>query len=799
MVLYSDMPLESVDLQKYKLPGQEKITDRALKRYFVDKENFEKEPVIAFLREVDGLTGEALQSAIESAIGKAELFDSVCDVVIRLPDNARINVIKKMMLVDDLSLKLKSLKLIEYVPGGKRGQLYRVIEAILEEAMSTNDESAQRVAVSYVYCVSRDKKFPLIMAGINNENINVAVKAVAEEGAIHYPERAQVQAVIDRKVRELLEEKSIGSFKKAIKLVAVFRNYEHKTELLREFFRIDDDSFCDLQIEVFNIANKQERSALLNEFKVLTDKVIVKGNFAEIEKVLYLAKQAGEEFFVLAIEKVLSLHGDKVARFLTKFIQDIQNIETRANVLQQYIDQCMAEDEDWVEDNFLNIVKNLSILSENGNQKILEFCKQVFKNLLTKDNDKAALLVLNKIGIFSEQEQVEIIEKLAVSVDAKIIEAVVKAIENIDSEKLRLSVFSKILKKMTLNVLKDILCRVSVLSNEQKNVLIEHALQKIRILTNEGNDEERRIAIEMIGVLPLNHVKEFYGFLKKTVDQYVSGGKTEDLLLVVKILPVLDRENAYFSDTEQVDLIAALLKSRNVAVLNSLAKYIYLIPHILPGVATLSTLVQEIPRELRLIMLRGISEVSATDVVELEMSSEDKELLVAPSVLYDKMRTDKNRWFHREALQKSGSETTLVGGPLKGKVIIRHILPEHFMVWQKVYENEALWKAEGFDYIPVEPIVSFKYNQKKGTVDVCSGVLDLNVKEWSVISGGFKKEIAAQCSKIFRVIKKNGVDHNHVHERNFCLKFARNEHGEVDFNIVPRVYLIDFDRATMNR
>jgi len=168
------------------------------------------------------------------------------------------------------------------------------------------------------------------------------------------------------------------------------------------------------------------------------------------------------------------------------------------------------------------------------------------------------------------------------------------------------------------------------------------------------------------------------------------------------------------------------------------------------------------------------------------------ELVKSP--LYDKSNLDKER-FKRKAFEKTGSETTLVGGPLKDKLIIRHIKSGAFLAWQKIYENHQVWKDNGFEYVPIEPIQSYRLN-KEGLVDVFSGVLDLSLAKWLEVSRGmFEKELTQQRDKIISILESQGIGHGHTHDSNFVLRFFRNKDGNPDVNQVPRLYAIDFDAA----
>ncbi len=150
--------------------------------------------------------------------------------------------------------------------------------------------------------------------------------------------------------------------------------------------------------------------------------------------------------------------------------------------------------------------------------------------------------------------------------------------------------------------------------------------------------------------------------------------------------------------------------------------------------------------------------------------------------------------FSREEFAKTGSGTTLVGGELKDKAIFRHIAPEAFSSWKEAYENHEVWKSAGFNYVPIEPILSFHQN-KNGLIDVASGILDISFKSWEKMSGDFSQELDKEKKKIITILNESGIVHGHPHDGNFCLRFFRKENGDVDFSKKPRIYLIDFDRA----
>lgn len=173
---------------------------------------------------------------------------------------------------------------------------------------------------------------------------------------------------------------------------------------------------------------------------------------------------------------------------------------------------------------------------------------------------------------------------------------------------------------------------------------------------------------------------------------------------------------------------------------------------------------------------------------------------IVQSTLYLKSDGSRNSTFSYEDFSKTGSYTTLLlGKQFKNNLIIRHIEEPCFSAWRKGYESYESWETAGFDYVPIEPIYSFKYDTKNQLVDVSSGVLDLNLEEWYAFSGNtFKEELDKQKMKVIDVLSSLGISHGHENDANFCLRFYRDANGDVDINQVPRIYLIDFDKAIKN-
>jgi hypothetical protein len=198
-------------------------------------------------------------------------------------------------------------------------------------------------------------------------------------------------------------------------------------------------------------------------------------------------------------------------------------------------------------------------------------------------------------------------------------------------------------------------------------------------------------------------------------------------------------------------------------------------------------------QKIATIMIWSIPEKGKKTLIK-KLNKELSNFLIE-SPLYDESNLS-NKIFGREKFDKTGSETTLIGGPLKGKTIVRHILPESFLAWKQTYEDCSTWQEAGFDYVPIEPIQSYFLNKKKGMVSVFSGVMDLNFQSWMGITLLFKEELSRQQDKIVKVLESQNINHGHLcHNRNFVLCFYRDKDGAVNFDKVPRIYAIDFDQA----
>ncbi|MEI6627513.1 MAG: HEAT repeat domain-containing protein [bacterium] len=293
------------------------------------------------------------------------------------------------------------------------------------------------------------------------------------------------------------------------------------------------------------------------------------------------------------------------------------------------------------------------------------------------------------------------------------------------------------------------------------------------------NPEVQVAAAEMIGFAPARVaylVKE--GLAHHNLEVQTAAAKTIRSVPLAEMPPLI-KECLVHPNIEVQKAAAETIKFGPKKELASLIKEALLNPN----------------REVQKAVIRIIGQVFDFEKDELFNIAVEKgwgEYLIQPP-LYERGGVSEEK-FSRTKFAKSGSGTTLLGGELKGKTIIREIKPQAFMAWEKIYENWEVWQRAGFDYVPIEPIQSFSVNQE-GLVRVYSGVLDLSLGGWNAITSRFNAELEDQRHGIEAVIEDQNIEHGHTHDFNYCLRFFRDANGQPDLNRVPRLYLIDFDQA----
>lgn len=201
--------------------------------------------------------------------------------------------------------------------------------------------------------------------------------------------------------------------------------------------------------------------------------------------------------------------------------------------------------------------------------------------------------------------------------------------------------------------------------------------------------------------------------------------------------------------------------------------------------------------------------ISDEEIPDVPLPAEDSALFrsLQKDAEYTPLYNHHQERFGRKAFDKTGSGTTLLDTvpgntdkSLRGKALIRHIDLTAYASWKQAYEADSVWKEKGFSYVPIEPIVGVRFSNNNEdapwAVDVFTRVLGINAYAWLGESNGvYAKYITEQMDLIRATLKEMGVEHGHLHQRNFCLVFEKNKEDEPDISKPPRVYAIDFDRA----
>lgn len=159
--------------------------------------------------------------------------------------------------------------------------------------------------------------------------------------------------------------------------------------------------------------------------------------------------------------------------------------------------------------------------------------------------------------------------------------------------------------------------------------------------------------------------------------------------------------------------------------------------------------------------------------------------------------------FFKKKLSKDGSGTTLLDkvpgdeeNTLRERVIIRHIQKGPYLAWRKAYEAVDFWRENGFDYVPIEPIVSVKDLENNLTLNVAARVINgPSANKWAKDLGFFRQNINESIERIKKGLEELGIEHGHAHKDNFVICFPRSKSGQVLIDQPPRVYMIDFDMA----
>ena len=321
------------------------------------------------------------------------------------------------------------------------------------------------------------------------------------------------------------------------------------------------------------------------------------------------------------------------------------------------------------------------------------------------------------------------------------------------------------------------------------------------------------IEIKRVAIKYVSKVNEYQrSLLQKKVDEIIEQAINSSDVQISRIgMNLID----YVSDDIRVRVLDAVyfqivigLKSADILKQKVLAKKIEILPEekrpelfIVLHNKMLNWLKTEDVLTVRFVaqMLRYLPIEMQVDIKELvrkfyELNKNNPDLV--KSGIYYGLDSQAANTQKRFNFSKTGSRIVLLfAEKLRYQALVRIIDDSCFLEWKRAYESAGLWKSLGFDYVPIEPILSYN-KRKNGTTSCVTGMLDLNYDEWlSVSDGQFMTEIESQKDKIDKGLRLLGIKHGHLNNDNYCLRFYRDEEGNIDFSKTPKIIVIDFDRA----
>lgn len=121
-----------------------------------------------------------------------------------------------------------------------------------------------------------------------------------------------------------------------------------------------------------------------------------------------------------------------------------------------------------------------------------------------------------------------------------------------------------------------------------------------------------------------------------------------------------------------------------------------------------------------------------------------------------------------------------------------------FLIWKKAFENHDLRSKYGRDYVPIEPIISFKL-RSDNMCTVWSKVLNTTLYDFFYDNSVMVKlhwyELKRRVEKLTRNLELMWIIHNDAFNKNICIQYFYTKSWDIDINRCPRIYLVDWDRA----
>src|SRR3989344_8027386 len=298
-------------------------------------------------------------------------------------------------------------------------------------------------------------------------------------------------------------------------------------------------------------------------------------------------------------------------------------------------------------------------------QKIrdLALAQKRIKDIMSVPEDERARLITKALTYPSFEIQEAGVEMIASAPEDKRADLIIKALNHPEVQ----------VQAVAAGIIKSA-------PEDRRAGLRQIVVEKIRDALNNSDVTVQAIGAEMISTAQMGEHPKLREIVTEKIREALKNPAVEVQKAAVSMI-----EFASFEEEKRVELISEVLNRPAVEVQKAAAEMIWTAPKDKQA---------------------GLFEQALNKLA-------DK--LIEPS-LYDEGKWDR---LSRKPFAKTGSEITLIGGGLKDKVIVRHLDPDAFLSWKSLYENYKLWQRNGFDYVPVEPIVSYRL-EKNGQVAVFS-------------------------------------------------------------------------------
>jgi hypothetical protein len=352
--------------------------------------------------------------------------------------------------------------------------------------------------------------------------------------------------------------------------------------------------------------------------------------------------------------------------------------------------------------------------------------------------------------------------------------------------------------------------------NKNTHITLEFVLQALQ------KSKTVQMALKVIGMI--QHIPEQE---REQLLQFALKNERPEVQFVVMEMIV------YVPEQERTQLVKQGLENTIINIQLEAIKMIQYVPEqeraqlVKQGLKSISIntklevikMIQYIPEQERAQLIKQVLQKTSINMMQLEAikmiqyvpEQERKELIDMVISMYASNNTIHNdnmainhplykKWteYFKKPFYKSWSELTVFwdNSKLTNKIIMRTLPYSCFIVWQKAFEWYKIWLEAWFDYVPIEPIMDYSQCKENLDIDVYAQVLDNSLNQrWERCVLLYYNYLCAQKESICKTLRKMWITHGHLHDGNFCIRFVRKEDWSIDYTKIPRLYLIDRDRA----